>query len=88
MSIVLIKFFKFFQKNRPCPEVGKLEGTPSVFAYLIGNNFTFFKTLIHEIREHFINLIFSLEVHEKELDKKAEVVRKSYLTLSEYIDGD
>lgn len=43
---------------------------------------------LHELREHFINLIFSLEVHEKELDKKAEVVRKSYLTLSEYIDGD
>nr|DAG03227.1 MAG TPA: hypothetical protein [Siphoviridae sp. ctmva1] len=41
-SSVLIKFFTFFQKNRPCPEVVKLEGTPSVFAYLIGNNFTFF----------------------------------------------
>ena len=54
----------------------------------LGKGIINFKTLIHEIREHFINLIFSLEVHEKELDKKAEVVRKSYLTLSEYIDGD
>ena len=36
----------------------------------LGKGIINFKTLIHEIREHFINLIFSLEVHEKELDKK------------------
>lgn len=29
-----------------------------------------YKTIIHEIHEHFIDLIFSLEVHEKEIDKK------------------
>ncbi|HEP1687886.1 TPA: sugar phosphate isomerase/epimerase, partial [Streptococcus pyogenes] len=53
----------------------------------LGKGIIDYKTIIHEIHEHFIDLIFSLEVHEKEIDKKAEVVRKSYLTLNEYING-
>ena len=35
-------FLNFFKKNRPCPEVGELEGTPSKSVDLIRFYFTFF----------------------------------------------
>jgi len=35
-------FLNFFKKNRPCPEVGELEGTPSKSIDLIRFYFTFF----------------------------------------------
>nr|DAX30058.1 MAG TPA: hypothetical protein [Caudoviricetes sp.] len=57
MSIVLMKFFNFFQKNRPCPEVGELEGTPSKSVDLIRFYFTFFiiiSLLSHRIRWLFL----------------------------------
>nr|DAJ40683.1 MAG TPA: hypothetical protein [Caudoviricetes sp.]DAX96827.1 MAG TPA: hypothetical protein [Caudoviricetes sp.] len=35
-------FLLFFKKNRPCPEVGELEGTPSKSVDLIRFYFNFF----------------------------------------------
>ncbi len=51
----------FFQKNRPCPEVGELEGTPSKSVDLIRFYFTFFKSfLIVFVVGMFVSFITSL----------------------------
>ena len=54
-------FLNFFQKNRPCPEVGELEGTPSKSVDLIRFYFTDFKSfLIAFVVGMFVSYITSL----------------------------
>ncbi|MGT2686171.1 sugar phosphate isomerase/epimerase family protein [Streptococcus porcinus] len=54
----------------------------------LGKGIIDFKKIIKQIHQNFTQLIFSLEIHEREQLKKKNSVKNSFLTLNKYINGD